>query len=245
MNVVEARIAKSAELDVELNEKLPQAYEANFSLKDIKIFSATLPARSPKLEKGKVMCLLQPEGNDDRKRQKTFILNFVETPWLNDFKKYAQLHPSNRYNAGLSQSLEESEAGAHLNAIQDAANQLKLPAEMIEPLVVGVFKQTIIRSYGKVYREAVLVDAKKELAFQRAAAEIDVQESRNRASEGVPFKIDPESGIAILAIMTVVLTFTANIVTQGYYRSGLSKTAVIVSSLAAIFIILIILVGVA
>ena len=241
VKILEAGKASTPDKDVASKGKPLQVYEANLNLKVKKTFSGLLNGRPSKLEQGEVICLLNPEGSDEKKQQKTFILNFDEYPWLNDFKTFARFYPSKKFTTGLSQSLEESAAAAHKIAIQDAANQLSLPVEIVEQLVLGTFKQTIIRSYGNVYREAVLVDAKKELAFQKWAAEIDTRESAARASNGKSLKIDPESGLAILAIMTAGLAFIANIATQGYYRTGLSRTAVIVSSLAAFFIILLVI----
>ena len=193
-----------------------------------------------KVRKGKLLCKLKLIEGAEKYREKRFTVQFSETPWLND--DFTKLSPSGRFYVGLSQSLEKSNSTARELAIQDLAKQLGIPPEDVEPLVSRYFPQKITRPYGSVYRAAVLVDLGKKVGASSPASVASAQSYPSyRYSKGIARGINPERGIAVLAIMTVVLALVANAITQGYYRLELSRTAIILCSIAAIFIILVVL----
>ena len=235
IRIVDAEAERMTDGNAEARENLGAEYDVIVRASIKKRYSDKFPDRSLELRDGIVVCQLQRKGDTKREREKTFSVKFTDAPWLNDFEKFARLDPSQEFYVGLSDSFEQSADTAHQIALDDVANQFGRPfLDLNSSTYYRSFQQKITRPYGEVYREAILViDAGKRFAGHRDS-------SRHAPASGKSLHIDPERGVAVLAIMTVMLTFIANAVTQGYYRTGLSRTSLVACSLAVIFIILIV-----
>ena len=239
VKIVDSKLANRQEKNDVSGEKSTAEYKVTFNVRFGSSGTDAFPYRSLELENGDLQCELQVKGSDEEIRKKNFSVDFNDIPWLNNFENFARLDPSQKIYVGLSKSFEQSADTAHQIAVQDVADQLGLSSLNIDATVYRrIFKQKITRPYGKVYREAILIiDTGNNFGVQKIFA----GPPGSSVSSGKPLEINAERGIAVLAILTVVLTFVANIATQGYYRRRLSQTTVIVCSLAAIFIFLIVI----
>ena len=252
VKIVDSEAEKNSDEHDQSDQNSDTDYEATFSLNRVNNYVDFFPSGKRELENGEVVCRLQRRGSAEKKRRKTLMASFNEAPWINDFEKFEQLDPSRKIYVGLSESFEQSEDTAHQIAVQDVANQLGLPSlelELDASIYHRTFKQKIIRPYGKVYREAILVidignkfAGQANLTSRAQSRPLELDALRPELSVGGRWskEIGAERGIAVLAILTVVLSFIANAATQGYYRTRLSRTTVIICSLAVIFILLIV-----
>ena len=237
VKIVEAAAEKKLDEKSDSSENPATEYDVTVSVSTLSRYSDGFPDRTIEVENGAVACRLRRKGAEKEDRGKTFSVKFAETPWLNDFAKFARLYPSQKIFVGLSQGFEESSDNADEEARLDIANQMERSSIGYNATTYRhMFKQKITRPYGKVYRTAILaIVTGYEFAGHSESSPAYASVSRAKS-----FQIDPERGVAVLAIMTVMLTFIANAATQGYYRTGLSRTAVIVCSLAILFIFLIV-----
>lgn len=172
---------------------------------------------------------------------------FVEKPWLADFAGFVTAHSGSRWIVGKSDPLRPAltPAEAARAAREAAANevvrvlQAKLAGELGRhndhrareavmthlvdgtDLVADRFPQAFDRSYGTVYREAVLINASHE-ALQPLVDEVLQLDGRERHSRGRAFA----GGLAAM-LVTFVLYRLANFVTRGYFTWRLRTVAAI------------------
>ncbi len=132
--------------------------------------------------------------------------------WLTDFEAFAAADSGSEYFVGTSKSTAALGSKAHEIAVQDAVDKFRLPPEQIEACIVDRFTQTIERSYGKVYREAILL---RNLPLGQTVA------GPATFSLGKP---SFEFSVALIVCLTVVTGFISNGITQGYYQTGISRS---------------------
>ena len=167
-------------------------------------------------------------------------VSFIEKPWLTNFANFTSLYPESRFYIGATEGVEPLRSKAHDRAVQDVANRLNLKSEQIEPQIAGRFTQTIERPYGKVYREAILVqNPPKVRAFDSVAGVIAPSVQRSLLSRVVPTGPPSfEFFLAMIVCLTVIAGFISNIATQGYYRTKISNTSLAVAALVVGLILL-------
>ncbi len=216
-------------------------YVLVFGFDELQKFPGAFPDKIIALRSGKVVCRWYraiENGKPVESLGKEHAVAFTEKPWLTDFHNFTSIYPDSRFHLGVSSKVEPLKSKAHERAVQDVANRLNLRAEQIEPRIAGTFTQTIERPYGKVYREAILVQDPPQSSMQHLAG--NLPGTRVQGYQTPLPRLSFEFSLAMIVCLTVVAGFISNIATQGYYRTRISRTLMVVTSLAIIVILLIV-----
>ena len=214
-----------------------------FHLKDVDQFEDAFPDKPIRLKRGIIDCKWMEKLDTGEKKyfeDRIKPVSFIEKPWLTNFAHFTSLYPESRFYIGATEGVEPLRSKAHDRAVQDVANRLNLKSEQIEPQIAGRFTQTIERPYGKVYREAILVqNPPKVRAFDSVAGVIAPSVQRSLLSRVVPTGPPSfEFFLAMIVCLTVIAGFVSNIATQGYYRTKISNTSLAVAALVVGLILL-------
>ena len=186
---------------------------------------------------GHLVCLVKRE---DPSASTELLSKFIEKPWVADPEQYMSRKPSGRYAIGFSSRLETSEQEARKSALKDVNVQLARSSSRtfadnydMEQNVLDRFVQKLKKPYGNVWREAVLLDlnspekpqvkyANKNLAiFAAKSGRMShqvIQATQNSVGSNFKQVWDPEMMVAGLMLLTVVIGWISNRMTQGYYR---------------------------
>jgi len=211
-------------------------YVLAFSFDELQQFEDAFPEETLVLKSGRVVCRWYRKianGSPVGSLSKEHSVAFVEKPWLTDFHAFTSIFPNSRFHIGTSVRVQPLRSNAHERAVQDAADQLGLRADQIEPHIVDKFAQSIERPYGKVFREAILV-CNPPVGWRNPVAASETRSLDGRIaglSTIQPF--NSEFGLALLACLTVVAGFFTNIATQGYYRSKISNSVIVIAAIIA------------
>jgi len=212
-------------------------YDLNFSFEEEQNFTKSYPSGTLALKSGKIVC------RSNILPSKTHSVAFLQKPWLTHFKEFKSQFPHSHYYIGGAGRVESLRSRAHDRAVQNLANRLNLTAGQTEPYIVDKFTQSIERPYGKVYREAILVQNPPELVHHSLPSSRKLQfgpngyrlSRTNTASTASP---SFEFSLAMIVCLTVVAGFVSNLATQGYYRSKISQAMWVVVAVAVVFLVL-------
>ena len=181
------------------------------------------------LESGELTCIVQAS------LRQTTLQSFVsEKPWVEGFDRFVSQYPKRNFIVGYSSEFQSTEGQAMKSALSDASRQASISVHgnsytVIDGRhVVDRFAQRLTRSYGDVWREAVLVEIPNAAQIGQARTTVVQQFQRSKL-----MSVSKQFGIAILVIVTILLCLLLNWVTKGYYRSQvlLGLTGVIVFGL--------------
>lgn len=146
---------------------------------------------------------------------------YIEKPWVEEFGEFVSKRPGRQLVVGYSPQLVSSESEARRTALNDAQAKFQLQVSggytvtANETHVIDRFAQKLKRSYGDVWREAVLVDVSGvRMAPVIAAAETAVVRHYNQ-------RFSIMAGLTGLLVVTMALCATLNLLTHGYYRRRL------------------------
>ena len=182
-------------------------------------------------------------------RQIGINAEFAEKPWIEDLYGTWNNRPSTRLIIAKSSESSIAEGGANSQAIADACNQLtqllrQTPRAQATPslprnvtsndilerdFIVDRFTQSFDGRAGKIWRQALLIDASVEKLEQLASHKVTVSREIKRTWAGMFASV-----IGLLALITLVYAFL-NAATRGYYAWSLRIAGVV---LAAAVIIL-------
>jgi hypothetical protein len=196
---------------------------------------------------------LAPEG------RATAATRFAEKPWVEDFSGFLNAHPDAHFMLVRSTESCISEAQANSQAIHNACAHLtevlverlqRKPgpfarirgewpplrvssAELLEgDFIVDRFVQSFDGTAGKIWRQALLIDASpdklKRLAVQKAA-QADVAK---RTWAGMLFSVG-----GLLVLIIAVYTFL-NAATKGYYVWSLRIAGIVLALIGAVSIVM-------
>ncbi|QDV45255.1 hypothetical protein Enr13x_51300 [Stieleria neptunia] len=192
--------------------------------------------RQQRIENGLLTCTMQ-----SAQHQTSFQAFVTEKPWVESLDQFVSMYPRRNFVVGYSGELQSSEGQARKQALSDAVRQAAIdfrgkPYAIIdERHVIDRFAQRLSRSYGDVWREAVLVEVPD--SQQVSNARMTAAEAFQRSSMG---KLSKAVGMLVLVIVTVVMCLGLNWVTQGYYRSqvmlGLASVVIMGFLLTVMFI---------
>ena len=195
--------------------------------------------RQQVIENGLLTCTIQ--SAQSALRQTSFQAFVTEKPWVESLDQFVSMYPRRNFVVGYSGELQSSEGQARKQALSDAVRQATIhfrgkPYAIVdERHVIDRFAQRLSRSYGDVWREAVLVEVPDQ--EQVSVARMTVEESFQRSWMGT---LAQAVGMIVLVIVTILLCLVLNWVTQGYYRSqlvlGLAGVLVMGFLLAALMI---------
>jgi hypothetical protein len=179
-------------------------------------------------------------------------VRFTEKPWVEDFAGFANEMPGSSFVVARSQETCTSENEARELAIQDASAQLRRligkrwtvpggeelhigPYHLDEgDLIVDTFVQSFHGSAGKIWRQAMLIDA--------SAAKLrwlDGSMSRATASVRLSWARMIGSAVGVIALIAGIYFFL-NMATRGYYEWSLRIAGVVLAVVAIVSILMIV-----
>jgi len=230
---------KSEMPSVLFHSPIGKKYQLRFDFSEIQKFTEVYPeGKTLVLLSGRVKCR-SPE------LENTHSVAFHQKPWLTHFKEFSPMIANgNRFYIGATKKFQPLRSKAHEYAVEEIANRLKLGVGQIEPLIVDKFTQAIERPYGKVFREAILVH-NPPVSFDLLAGNVGMASSSSPPILRFDlFRPSFEFLLALIVCLTVVAGFISNIVTQGYYRTKISNSLVVVAVAFVSVILLTVVLGV-
>jgi hypothetical protein len=177
-------------------------------------------------------------------RQTSIDADFVEKPWVDDFSGFLNTNPNSRLLIAKSSESCLSESEANQQAMNDACKQvgplltnIRNPVKLSyndireSDMILDRFVQSFDGAAGKIWRQALLIDASTDKLTQLARREADMAQARRMNWARMFFSI-----AGLLVLITVVYVFL-NAATKGYYAWSL-RIAGIVLALIVIFLLL-------
>ncbi len=185
-------------------------------------------------------------------RQTSIDADFVEKPWVDNFSGFMNNKPISRFIIAKSAESCITEAEANRQAMENARNQV---AEMLGQtsrrlsrasalfsqvnsndileggFVLDRFVQSFEGTAGKIWRQALLIDASAEKLTQLARRKANMARSKKMRWTGMFFSV-----FGLLMLITVVYLFL-NAATKGYYAWSL-RIAGVVLAIIVIFLLL-------
>ena len=187
-------------------------------------------------------------------KQASMKAEFVDKPWVDDFSGFLNTRPNSRFIIAKSAESCMTEAEANQQAVQNACT---LVADMLGQTSLGIsgvpvsfaqavnsadildgnfildrFVQSFEGTAGKIWRQALLVDASAEKLKNLAQRKAIIARARKKSFAGMFFSI-----IGLIVLITVVYAFL-NAATKGYYAWSL-RIAGIVFALVVIILLLV------
>jgi hypothetical protein len=187
-------------------------------------------------------------------KQASMKAEFVDKPWVDDFSGFLNTRPNSRFIIAKSAESCMTEAEANQQAVQNACT---LVADMLGQTSLGIsgvpvsfaqavnsadildgnfildrFVQSFEGTAGKIWRQALLVDASAEKLKNLAQRKAIIARARKKSFAGMFFSI-----IGLIVLITVVYAFL-NAATKGYYAWSL-RIAGVVFALVVIILLLV------
>jgi hypothetical protein len=178
--------------------------------------------------------------------QLTRTVEFIEKPWVENFARFVNSNPKRQFLVARSQGSCVSEGEAEHQAMTDAceqiASQLKqmMPRDtfMVNPvdinnrrLVSDRFVQSFEGTAGRIWRQALLIDASQDKLNR--LAEVKIRQTRSLRANWAQVIIS----VIGLTVLICVVYFFLDAATRGYYTLALRIAAVVLIA-AAIVVIL-------
>jgi hypothetical protein len=179
---------------------------------------------------------------------------FVEKPWVEDFSGFLNTKPDSRFIIAKSSESCMSEAEANSQAVQNACAQVAdilgqaslrqsgIPVSFAKPVnpgdileggfILDRFVQSFNGAAGKIWRQALLIDASTDKLKNLARQKAIIAQVRKRHFAGMFFSV-----AGLIVLITVVYAFL-NAATKGYYTWSLR----IAGALFALVLIILLLV---
>jgi len=187
-------------------------------------------------------------------RQASMSAEFVDKPWVEDFSGFLNTRPESQFLIAKSTESCMSEAEANQQAIQNACDQIAdmlgqtlarrsgVPVSFAKPVdstdilegnfILDRFVQSFNGTAGKIWRQALLVDASAEKLKNLARQKAVIAQVRKRHFTGMFFSI-----AGLIVLITVVYAFL-NAATKGYYTWSL-RVAGVIFALVLIILLLV------
>jgi hypothetical protein len=178
-------------------------------------------------------------------KQSTINARFVEKPWVDDFTEFLNNKPNSRFLVARSSESCLSEAEANSQAMKNACVQIgPLLTKIQDPIklssgdilengmIIDRFVQSFEGTAGKIWRQALLIDASREKLNQLVRRNAIIARARKFSIMRTFFSI---AGLFILIILVYVFL---NAATKGYYMWSL-RIAGFVLVLILIFLLLV------
>ena len=211
---------------------------------------------------GQIVCQFK---RDDRGKIE-LVSDYVEKQWVADPGKFMAQNAGQNLFVGLSPRLASSQQEARLAAFKDAEIQLATSTGKtfqrnhgLNQYSVDQFAQKLTMPYGIVWRAAVMVDSSRGPYVQYGDKSDAIRVVRHtnsstttdrRLAAAVPVAVadtrsrpNPESILAGLILLTVVIGWISNWMTQGYYRGPVWTVTGTLFSIGFLFLIFIVLIN--
>jgi hypothetical protein len=187
-------------------------------------------------------------------KQASMKAEFVDKPWVEDFSGFLNTRPNSRFIIAKSAESCMTEAEANQQAVQNACSQVAnmlgqnsprrdgIPISFARPVnstdilegnfILDRFVQSFEGAAGKIWRQALLVDASAEKLKNLARRKAVIAQAMKKSFAGMFFSI-----IGLIVLITVVYVFL-NAATKGYYAWSL-RIAGVVFALVVIILLLV------
>lgn len=187
-------------------------------------------------------------------------LNYSDKGWVDQFDVFAMAAPHRQWVVAYSPDPDSSAQGAHTQAIDAAVASLEtivLPrlaqAPSLQPelvrqrlrraiadgdVITERFSQSADQPYGKIWREAILIDVSKgQLDGLMAAVQADAARRVHVAAAHRAQWQRDSAAIAGLLLLICLVYVGANAVTKGYYTWRLRTVAVVLGVAGALYVL--------
>ena len=180
--------------------------------------------------------------------------DFVEKPWVEDFSGFLNTKPNSRFIIAKSADSCMTQAEANRQAVENACAQVtkmldqvsrrlsKIPVPFTLPVnsddilkgdfIIDRFVQSFKGTAGRIWRQALLIDASAEKLTELARRKAVMARARKMTWARMSLSI-----VGLLVLITVVYAFL-NAATKGYYVWSL-RVAGIVLALITIILLLV------
>ena len=186
-------------------------------------------------------------------KQASMIAEFVDKPWVEDFSDFLNTRPNSRFIIAKSAESCMTEAEANQQAVQNACSQVAdllgqtslglsgVPVSFAKPVnsadildgnfILDRFVQSFEGTAGKIWRQALLVDASTEKLKNLAQRKAIIARARKTSFVGMFFSI-----AGLIVLITVVYAFL-NAATKGYYAWSLRIAGVVFAVVVIILLL--------
>jgi hypothetical protein len=180
--------------------------------------------------------------------------DFVEKPWVEDFSGFSNTESNSQFTIARSADSCMTEAEANRQAIDNACKQVnkmlgqvsrrlsKIPVHFTQPvnsadilegdLVLDRFVQSFEGTAGKIWRQALLIDASTDKIRQLAHRKASMMRAEKRTLVKVSTSI-----FGLIILITIVYAFL-NAATKGYYVWSLRIAGIVLILVVIIFFLL-------
>ncbi len=173
--------------------------------------------RSQQAENGFLRLTVTADG------RQSSVDGFVnEKPWVESFDRFVSANPLRDFVVGYSRDFHSSESEARRDALDDARRKAALSmngfsyAIVDERHVIDRFAQKLPRSYGDVWREAVLLEIPSPQQVGMARTTVGRYFEQDMST-----RVWSNIGIVVLMVITGLICLGLNWVTKGFYRTQL------------------------
>jgi len=177
-------------------------------------------------------------------------VRFTEKPWVEDFATFANMRPKRQFSVGSSSTACLSESEAREQAMHDAAGQVqrrigrqwKVPGVgelAISPqdlreggFIVDTFLQSFYGSAGRIWRQAVLMDASpQKLSW------LEARMNRAARAERTSWA---RMGFSVIGVLVLIgsIYFFLNMATRGYYEWSLRIAGAVLAIVAVVSVLM-------
>jgi len=186
-------------------------------------------------------------------KQASIKADFVEKSWIEDFSGFLNTKPNSRFIIAKSADSCMTEAEANRQAFENACTQVtkmldqasrrlsRIPAPFTLPVnsddilkgdfILDRFVQSFKGTAGRIWRQALLIDASAEKVTQLAHRKAVMVRARKMTWVRMFL-----STVGLLVLITVAYTFL-NAATKGYYVWSLRVAGIVLVLIAIIFLL--------
>ena len=186
-------------------------------------------------------------------KQASMKAEFVDKPWVEDFSNFLNTRPNSRFIIAKSAESCMTEAEANQQAVQNACSQVAdllgqtslglsgVPVSFVQAVnsadildgnfILDRFVQSFEGTAGKIWRQALLVDASTEKLKNLAQRKAIIARARKTSFVGMFFSI-----AGLIVLITVVYAFL-NAATKGYYAWSLRIAGVVFAVVVIILLL--------
>jgi hypothetical protein len=187
-------------------------------------------------------------------KQASIKTNFIEKPWVEDLSGFSNTKSDSRFIIARSMDSCMTEAEANRQAVEEACKHInkmlsnlsqrlpKIPATYTHPVnsddifegdfIVDRFVQSFEGAAGKIWRQALLIDASTEKLAKLARRKAAVMRKTKRTWARISVSV-----FGLMILITAVYTFL-NAATKGYYVWSLRIAGMVLFLVVIIFFLL-------
>ncbi|MHC4556333.1 MAG: hypothetical protein ACYTFW_02450 [Planctomycetota bacterium] len=186
-------------------------------------------------------------------KQASIKADFVDKPWVEDFSDFLNTKPNSRFIIAKSSDSCITEAEANRQALENACTKITkmlgqasrklsgIPAPFARPVnsadileedfILDRFAQSFEGTAGRIWRQALLIDASTDKLTQLAHQKAVMARARKMSWARMFLSV-----VGLLVLITVVYAFL-NAATKGYYVWSLRVAGIVLALIAIILLV--------